>query len=296
MHVVENVHLRSLNGPLTARAVTVSHTHILPSREAVTNCLPSRENATDNTPSECLDFGRRTTFRVCVCKIAIVSPVFSDSSLLSRMPARIRLLSGENATDLTGCGKRNDRDMTNPVFEFQTLIVLSSELDTIRVPSPEKATHLTLSLCPLNGPFMTLPVSASHTSIVLSPEPEANRFPSGEYAIEYTPRWCAFSGPSITSPVPASQQRMMPSEDDDKMRLQSGENATDLTQSVCSTKCNEGRSLVCGLVHSDIGVDLVETDEEVDLEDGGDGRWRDRVYSVGDPEDDGKDGREEACL
>ena len=58
---------------------------------------------------------------------------------------------------------------------------LSSEPETIRVPSLEKATDLTESVWPFNTLSM-LPVDVSHTRTELSDEPETIRVPSLEKA------------------------------------------------------------------------------------------------------------------
>ena len=65
-------------------------------------------------------------------------------------------------------------------------IVLSPYPDTIHVPSGEKATEPTQSVCPSNGVLTVSPVAAFQMQIVLSSEPDTICVPLGEKATEQT--------------------------------------------------------------------------------------------------------------
>jgi hypothetical protein len=67
---------------------------------------------------------------------------------------------------------------------FQKRRVLSIEPDTITIPSGEKETEQTQSVCPSNGLPMDCPVVAFQRRTVLSFEPDTICFPSGEKATE----------------------------------------------------------------------------------------------------------------
>jgi hypothetical protein len=76
--------------------------------------------------------------------------------------------------------------MLDPDSASQTRSVLSPDPDTIFFPSGEKATDVTDSVWPSNGPRMLDPDSASQTRNVLSCEPDTSFFPSGEKATDKT--------------------------------------------------------------------------------------------------------------
>ena len=79
-------------------------------------------------------------------------------------------------------------DDRSPASNTLTVLsVLSYEPLTMRLPSGEYATELTVLVWPL--PVASGPAArslASHTLIVLSLEPLTMRLPSGEYATELT--------------------------------------------------------------------------------------------------------------
>src|SRR6188768_1363276 len=64
-------------------------------------------------------------------------------------------------------------------------IDLSSEPETMRIPSVENATEVTESVWPFST-LSSLPVDVSHTRTDLSLEPETMRVPSVEKATELT--------------------------------------------------------------------------------------------------------------
>src|SRR6267154_3659295 len=74
-------------------------------------------------------------------------------------------------------------------------MVLSHAPDTMRFPSGEIATDITVLVCPRRGAPNVSPVSVSHIWIVPSCEPHAMRFPSGENATENSGQcqWSLFS-------------------------------------------------------------------------------------------------------
>jgi hypothetical protein len=82
---------------------------------------------------------------------------------------------------------------------------LSSEPDTIRVPSLEKATELTDPVWPLST-FSFTPVDASHTCTELSYEPDTICVPSLENATELDRSSVALELLQLT-PVDASHTR-----------------------------------------------------------------------------------------
>jgi len=65
-------------------------------------------------------------------------------------------------------------------------MVLSNELDTIRLPSVEIAIDETVSVCPLRSAPDVSPVTLFHTRISPDCEPETMSFVSGEIATEVT--------------------------------------------------------------------------------------------------------------
>src|SRR6266702_3724170 len=100
----------------------------------------------------------------------------------------MRWPSGENPTDKTpDVCPVNGPATVSPVVAFHTIIVRSSELETMRWPSGENPTEKTTDVCPVNGPVSVSPVVAFHTRILPSEEPETMRWPSGESAMEKTP-------------------------------------------------------------------------------------------------------------
>src|SRR6266571_3009330 len=78
----------------------------------------------------------------------------------------------------------------SPAFVSHTWIIWSSEPETMWVPSAEKATDWTESVCPLRGFITSSPVFASHTLIVWSQEPETMQVPSAEKATDSTEFVC----------------------------------------------------------------------------------------------------------
>lgn len=79
----------------------------------------------------------------------------------------MRVPSEENETDLAIWVWLSNGPITvTPVSASYTLMVLSSEPETMRVPSGENETELIGLVWPCKGPVTTLPVSASHTRIV----------------------------------------------------------------------------------------------------------------------------------
>ena len=76
--------------------------------------------------------------------------------------------------------------MDLPLFASQRIRVLSSDPETIRLPSGLNTTELTQPVCPLMGLPMGLPLFAFQRIRVLSPDPETIRLPSGLNATEVT--------------------------------------------------------------------------------------------------------------
>src|SRR5436190_517490 len=76
--------------------------------------------------------------------------------------------------------------MLNPDSASHTCKVLSSEPDTIFLPSGEKATDVTQSVWPVKGPRTLNQDSASYTCKVLSSEPDTIFLPSEEKATDVT--------------------------------------------------------------------------------------------------------------
>ncbi len=70
------------------------------------------------------------------------------------------------------------------VYLFQNLKVLSSLAEAISLPSPEKATELTLSLCPFSVAISLL-FKTSQSLTVLSSPAEASVLPSGAKATQF---------------------------------------------------------------------------------------------------------------
>src|SRR5436305_11786837 len=66
-----------------------------------------------------------------------------------------------------------------PVVAFQSLAVLSPELDTTNLLSGEKATEWTQLKWPLRSSPCSTPVAAFQSPTVLSSEPDAINLPSG---------------------------------------------------------------------------------------------------------------------
>src|ERR1700733_13981215 len=95
--------------------------------------------------------------------------------------------SGENETEWSqpSCPLRTSPTCC-PIVTSHTLIVLSTEPDTICVPSGENETERTQSSCPLRTSPTCCPPAASHTLIVLSRDPDTMCVPSGENAIAIT--------------------------------------------------------------------------------------------------------------
>src|SRR5258707_645415 len=105
----------------------------------------------------------------------------------------------------------------------------SQEPETMRLPSGENETEVTLLVCPCSS-FSCSPVIKSHIRTDLSSEPETIRLPSGENETEVTQSVCPCSFLS-NSPVFASHTRTDLSSELEAIRLPSGENATELTES-----------------------------------------------------------------
>ena len=74
-------------------------------------------------------------------------------------------------------------DSSRPVATSHNLIVSSHEPEARTLPSGEKATDVTSSVCPVRV-HNSLPVDTSHRLIVSSQAPEARSAPSGEKATE----------------------------------------------------------------------------------------------------------------
>jgi hypothetical protein len=125
----------------------------------------------------------------------------------------------------TACGSaaHSSRQSTHP-----TPAVLSSDPDTIRIPSLENTTELTVSAWPFST-FSSAPVDASQTRMVLSPEPDTIRMPFLENATELTQSvWHCST--FISAPVDASHTRTVVSCEPDTILMPSLGNATELTE------------------------------------------------------------------
>src|SRR6267154_391610 len=105
---------------------------------------------------------------------------------------------GKNAAELTPstspssatlCPVRGARS-GSLVSASHNRIVVSSDPDTMRLPSGENATELTQLSCPVRGARSGSPVSASHNRMVLSYDPDTMRLPSGENAADVTSPLC----------------------------------------------------------------------------------------------------------
>ncbi|KAJ7136929.1 hypothetical protein C8R44DRAFT_768119 [Mycena epipterygia] len=97
-------------------------------------------------------------------------------------PSRIRQCKGveEELSKLPLPLSETDKTLS----ALQTRILVSSEADTMCLPSGENATEKTPSVCPSKGSPITAPVSASHSRRVKSSEPDTMCLPLGENATD----------------------------------------------------------------------------------------------------------------
>jgi hypothetical protein len=122
-----------------------------------------------------------------------------------------------------------------PYSNFSSLCIpdsdcLSSEPETMRLPSCENATELTPLVCPSSGPTTTSPSLHPRLGLSGPREPETMRLPSCENATELTQLWCV--------PLVALQQLLrslnprlgLCGPEPETMCLPSCENATEVTQ------------------------------------------------------------------
>ena len=122
---------------------SVSHMHIVSSREPVIILLPSGENP------------RQTADSVCPLKgLEITFPVTASHNRTTRSlaPEANRVPSGEKVTHTSPpvCIFRGPNTVI-PVWASQIRMVRSSEPEIMRFPSAEKATQTTWSVCPFNS-------------------------------------------------------------------------------------------------------------------------------------------------
>jgi hypothetical protein len=85
----------------------------------------------------------------CPAKVRIACPVTASQSfaVISQLPDRRRVPSGENATEETELACPSMVRMGRPVATSHSLSVLSLPPDSARVPSGESATDKTQSVC-----------------------------------------------------------------------------------------------------------------------------------------------------